>query len=283
MKVKIEMITKDKSLRDFFIIAFLIPIVATVIITWKDGLQDGLVTNQLSPLAMVVVMSQIHSPTIAAMIVAFGDDGFDGIKALFRKLKFWRFKRVWYLRALLIFPLSILAALLLMSVYSQRFVPVFSISILVFAVLFSALWEEIGWVGIAIPRMLKRNDPLKTAILFGVIHMFWHLTADYWGASVFFGKLYIIHFLLWMVGLVVLRIIIVWMYIRTKSLVLSWLTHFSYTGGQILMTTTLSANDTLLWNFAFVLVLMLVLVFMIIRNDDFRDFWRTRNIVGTEV
>jgi membrane protease YdiL (CAAX protease family) len=232
---------------------------------------------------MVVVLSQIHAPTIAAMIVAFGDEGFEGIKELFRELKYWRFKRVWYLRALLIFPLSILAALLLMSTYSQRFIPVFSISILVFAVFFSALWEEIGWVGYAIPRMLKRNYPLKTAILFGIIHMFWHLAADYWGSSVFFGKLYVIHFLLWMVGLIVLRIVILWMYIRTKSLVLSWLTHFSYTGGQILMTTTLSAVDTLLWNFAFVLIILLVIAFLITRNEDFRDFWKSRNIVGNEV
>ena len=269
------MVTKDKSLRNFFIIAFLIPIAATVFVILKDGLQTGLVTNQLSPLAMVVVLSQIHAPTIAAMIVAFVDEGFEGIKGLFRQLKYWRFKSAWYLRALLIFPLSILTSLLLMSLFSQRFIPVFSISILVFAVFFSALWEEIGWIGYAIPRMLNRFSPLKTAILFGVIHMFWHLAADYWGSSVFFGKFYVIHFLLWLVGLIVLRIVILWMYIRTKSLVLSWLTHFSYTGGQILMTTTLSAVDTLLWNFAFVLVLLLVLVFFMVRNKDFRDFWKS--------
>jgi membrane protease YdiL (CAAX protease family) len=271
-----EAVTKDKSLRNFFIIAFLIPIVATGFIILKDGLQTGLVTTQLSPLAMVVVMAQIHAPTIAALIVAFGDEGFEGIKSLFRKLKQWRFKSIWYFRALLIFPLSIFAALLLMSIFSQRFIPEFTFSILVFAVFFSALWEELGWAGYAIPRMLKRYHPLKTAIVFGVIHMFWHLAADYWGASVFFGKLYVVHFFLWMVGLVVLRIVILWMYIRTKSLVLSWLTHFSYTGGQLLMTTTLSAVDTVLWNFVFVLVLLLVIAFLFMRNKDFRDFWKSR-------
>jgi len=270
------MITKDKPLRNFFILAFLIPIVVTVYVTMKDGLQTGLVTNQISLLAMAVVLSQVHSPTIAAMIVAFGDKGFEGIKGLFRGLKTWRFKVKWYLLALLIFPLSILASLLLLSIFSQRFIPVFSISILVFGVFLSALWEEIGWVGFALPRILKRFPPLKTAITFGVIHMFWHLAADYWGASAFFGKLYLIHLLLWMIGLIVLRIIIVWIYIRTKSLVLSWLTHFGYNGGQLLMTTTLSAVDTLLWNFAFVLVLLLVLVGLYTTDEDFREFWKAR-------
>jgi membrane protease YdiL (CAAX protease family) len=250
--------------------------VATVILILKDGLQDGLVTTQLSPLAMVVVMSQIHAPIIAALIVTFSDDGLEGIKSLFRKLKKWSFKSIWYLRALLIFPLSIFAALLLMSIFSQRFIPEFSLNILVFGVLFSALWEEMGWVGYAIPRILKRYTPLKTAIVFGVIHMFWHFAADYWGASVFFGKLYVIHFLLWMVGLVVLRIVILWMYVRTESLVLSWLTHFSYTGGQLLMTTTLSAGDTVLWNLMFVFVLLLVIGFLMSRDKDFRDFWKSR-------
>jgi len=83
---------------------------------------------------------------------------------------------MWYFAALLIFPLSILAALLLMSIFSQRFIPVFSFSILVSAVLLSALWEEIGWTGYVVPKMLKSFSPLKTAVVFGVVHMFWHLS-----------------------------------------------------------------------------------------------------------
>ena len=272
-----SLIDKDKSLRNFFILAFLIPITATVLVTLKDGLQTGLVTNQLSPLAMVVVLSQVHAPTIAAMIVAFSDEGFNGIKKLFRQLKYWRFNSKWYLIALLVFPLSILAALSFMTLFSQSYTPVFSFSILAFAVFFSALWEEIGWVGYAIPRMLKRFSPLRTALLFGVIHMFWHLAADYWGASAFYGTLYryVIHFLLWMVGLIVLRIIILWMYVRTKSLVLGWLTHFSYTGGQLIFVPlAFTAAETLLWNTAFVFVLLLVVALLFTLNKDFRDYWK---------
>lgn len=175
------MVTRDKSLRNYFIIAFLIPIGATVLVTLKDGLQTGLVTNQLSVLALVVVMSMVHAPTIAVMIVAFRDEGFNGVKDLFRQLTYWRFKSKWYLRALLIFPLSILASLLL-------------------------------------------------------------------------------------------------------SLVLGWLTHFSYTGGQLLLVSvTLSAVETLLWNSAFDSVLLLVIAFLVTMNKDFCDFWKNGVIVGSEV
>jgi membrane protease YdiL (CAAX protease family) len=281
-----KLVIKDKSLRNFFIIAFLIPIAATVLVTLKDGLQTGLVTNQIDAMALVVVMSMVHAPTIAAMIVAFSDEGFRGIKNLFRQLKYWRFKSKWYLRALLIFPLSILASLLLMSLFSQSFTPALSLSFLAFATLLSALWEEIGWTGYATPRMLKRFSPLKTGILLGVIHTFWHLASDFWGSSAFYGKLtlYAIHFLLWMVGLTVLRIIILWIYIRTNSLVLGWLTHFSYTGGQLLLVPlTLSAVETLVWNSAFVFVLLMVLAFLVTMNKDFRDFWKSGSDVGSVI
>jgi membrane protease YdiL (CAAX protease family) len=273
-----HLITKDNSLRNFFLIAFLIPIVATVFVTLIDGLQSGLVTNQLSPLTMIVVLAMVHAPTIAAMIVAFRDEGFEGIKKLFRQLKHWNFEGKWYLVALFVFSLSILVSLFGMSTFSQSYIPAFSFSVLTFAVLLSALWEEIGWTGYAIPRLLKRFTPLKTAILFGVIHVFWHLAADYWGASVFYGNLYryLAHFFLWMIGLIVLRIIIIWIYVRTKSLVLGWLTHFSYTGGQLfLVPLTLTAVETLLWNTAFVIVLLLAIVLLFMVNKDFRDFWNS--------
>lgn len=281
-----KLVIKDKSLRNYFVIAFLIPIAATVLVTLKDGLQTGLVTNQLSALAMVVVMSMVHAPTIAAMIVAYSDGGFMGIKDLFQQMKYWRFKSKWYLRALLIFPLSILASLLLISLFSQSFTPAWSLSFLAFATLFSALWEEIGWTGYATPRMLKRISPLRTGISLGVIHTFWHLASDFWGSSAFYGNLYLyaIHFLLWMVGLTVLRILILWIYIRTKSLVLGWLTHFSYTGGQLLLVPlTLSAVETLFWNSAFVFVLLLVMALLVTMNKDFRDYWKSGFNGGSEV
>jgi membrane protease YdiL (CAAX protease family) len=280
------LVVKDKSLRNFFIIVFLIPIAATVFVTLKEGLQTGLVTNQISPMALVVIMSMVNAPTIAAMIVAFSDEGFEGIKNLFRQLKFWRFQSKWYLRALLIFPLSVLGSLLVMSLFSQSYSPAGFISVLAFGALFSALWEELGWVGYAIPRMLKRFSSLKTAILFGVIHMFWHLAADYWGASAFYGtlSLYAIHFLLWMVGLIVLRIIILWAYFRTKSLVLGWLAHFGYTGGQLLFVPlSLTAVETVLWNTAFIVVLLVVMALLFIMNEDFRGFWKSGISLGSGV
>jgi hypothetical protein len=68
-------IIKDKSLRNYFVIAFLIPIAATVLVTVNYGLPTGLVTNQLSTSAIVLVMAMVHATTIASMIVAYSDEG----------------------------------------------------------------------------------------------------------------------------------------------------------------------------------------------------------------
>ena len=268
--------TKDNSLKAYFFIAFLIPIVAVMLVTWKEGLQTGLVTTQISALALVVILSMVHAPTIAAVVMVFKDDGFDGIRNLFRQLKFWRFPLKWYMAALLVFPTAILAGLFTMTVFSSRYTPVFSLTILAVGTIISPLWEEIGWTGYATPRMLKRYSPLKTGIYLGVIHLFFHLAADYWGAGVFYGKLYPAHLLLWMVGLIVLRVIILWIYIRTKSLVLGWLTHVSYTCGQIMLVPlALTAVKTILWNATFVLVLLLLLACLVSLNSDFRNFWKS--------
>ena len=274
--------TKENSLKTYFGIAFLIPIIATLWVIWKEGLQTDLVTTQISVSALVVIMSMVHAPTIAAVIVAFRDEGFDGIRKLFRQLKSWRFPLKWYIVALLVFPVAILAGLLFMRLFSPRYTPVLSLGVLAIGTLISPLWEEIGWTGYATPRMLKKYSPLVTGIYLGVIHMFFHLVADYWGAGVFYGKLYLAHFFLWMAGLIVLRVITLWIYIRTKSLVLSWLTHVSYTGGQtIFVPLALTAAETVLWNSAFVLVLLLVLTFLVSMNKDFRDFLESNVLEGT--
>ena len=60
-----------KSLTLFFVIAYAIPIVATIIVALVAGRPSDIVVKELSVAALVVVMAMVHSPTIAAMIVLF--------------------------------------------------------------------------------------------------------------------------------------------------------------------------------------------------------------------
>ena len=279
MKISKNLYADDKSLFKFFIVVYLIPIVATVSVTLLDGFPTDSVVTHISPTVLVVMMAMVHAPTIAAMIVTYKDEGFQGIKDLFRQLTYWKVRDKWYLYALLLFPLSVLVSQYFMSLYSESYGPLFELRIFVVASLFSALWEEIGWTGYATPRLLKQFSPLRTAILLGIIHMFWHLASSYWGSISYYGTnyLYAIHFSLSLIGLIVLRVIILWMYVRTRSVVLGWLTHFSYTGGQLyFVSVNMTGTENLLWNTVFILVLLIAIALLFILNKDFQDFCKIR-------
>jgi hypothetical protein len=138
-----------------------------------------------------------------------------------------------------------------------------------FGALFSALWEEIGWTGFATPVMLKRFSPLKVGLLLGFLHAMWHLAAGFYGSGAFHGTLFILNFFAASVGIVGLRIVIIWIYTRTSSLVLGWLTHASFTGGQLLLVSLdLTSGETVVWNSAFSFSVIGIVVILMVHNKD---------------
>ncbi len=147
--------------------------------------------------------------------------------------------------------------------------PVLSLSVMAFAALFSSLWEEIGWTGFATPVMLKKFSPLQVGLLLGFVHAMWHLAASIYGAGTFHGNLFIVNFLATSVGIIGLRIITIWIYARTSSLVLGWLTHAGFTGGQLLFVSlALTAGETIVWNSAFSFTVIGIVIFVVASNRD---------------
>ena len=264
-----DLVLKKYSLSLYFIVAFLLPIVTTLAVMLVAGSPSGLVVNEVSTAALVVMMGMVHAPTIAAIIVVFRSQRFDGIKSLFQQLKYWKFAPHWYLKALLIFPATMLAVLYVLTLFSANFSPAWAFSVLAFAGLFSALWEEIGWTGFATPIMLKRWSPLEVGLLLGFVHAMWHFAASLYGSGAFHGNLFIVNFLATSVGIIGLRIVTIWIYSRTSSLVLGWLTHAGFTGGQLLLVSfALTSAETIVWNSAFSVAVTAICVFLVISNKD---------------
>jgi membrane protease YdiL (CAAX protease family) len=260
---------KKNSLSLYFVIAYALPIFTTIIVVLVAGSPSGIVVKEMSAAAVVVVMAMVHAPTIAAVIVVFRSQGLEGIKILFQQLKYWKFAPQWYFSAILIFPATMLAVLFALSSFSASFVPVLALNIFAFGALFSSLWEEIGWTGFATPVMLQKFSPLKVGLLLGFLHAMWHLPASIYGAGAFHGTLFISNFLIASVGIVGLRIVTIWIYTRTRSLVLGWLTHASFTGGQLLLVSLdLTAGETVVWNSAFSLGVVGIVVFLVIWNKE---------------
>lgn len=260
---------RKNSLALFFVIAYAIPIIATIAVALVAGLPSDIVVRELSAATLIVVVAMVHAPAIAAIIVVFRSQGFQGITILFRQLKHWKFALEWYLKAVLIFPATMLAVLFALSLFSANYTPVLSLSVMAFGALLSSLFEEIGWTGFATPVMLNRFSPFETGLFLGSLHAMWHLAASVYGASAFHGNLFVVNFLATSVGIVGLRIITIWIYTRTQSLVLGWLMHAGFTGGQLsLVPLDLTAAETIAWNAAFTISVIGVAVIVVLRNRD---------------
>ena len=117
--------------------------------------------------------------------------------------------------------------------------------------------------------MLKKFSPLTVGLLLGILHAMWHLAASIYGAGAFHGNLFVANFLVTSLGIVGLRIVTVWIYARTGSLVLGWLTHAGFTGGQLsLVSLELTSGETVVWNSAFSFAVIGIVVFLVVRNRD---------------
>ena len=79
--------------------------------------------------------------------------------------------------------------------------------------IFTALGEEIGWRGYALPRMLNRFSPFITSILLGIIWACWHLPL-FWISGDFHQQLPISWFILQILGS---TFIYTWIFKHTKE------------------------------------------------------------------
>jgi len=166
--------------------------------------------------------------------------GGTGLRELASRLFRWRVGARWYALALLIAPLVIMAVLLTLSRISPDFLPRLFISddrgfLLQFsfaAGLMVGIFEELGWTGFAVHTMLKRGgDILSTGLIVGLLFGAWNSLMVFLmsGTPSGAGGLSLVIFLpatifTW---LPTYRVLMVWVYERTGSLLLAMLMYAS--------------------------------------------------------
>ncbi|HEU5097709.1 MAG TPA: CPBP family intramembrane glutamic endopeptidase, partial [Roseiflexaceae bacterium] len=204
------------------------------------------------------------APALAAITLTGIVDGSSGLRDLFSRMRRWRVAANWY-AALLMFPILILGVLLtLAALISPEFAPIFFPAGILIG-LFTGFFEETGWMGYAFPKMELKRSPLATALLLGVIHVLWHIVPDYLGASGARGAYWLPHFLAMMlVAMTAMRVLIVWVYVNTRSLLLAQLMHASSTGFlAILDPTSISPASSTLWYAIYGVVLWVVVAVVV--------------------
>ena len=255
----------------FFTMAFTISWVGILLSFGQNGLhifqgQDVLAGKYSSQL-ILIWLSMLIGPSISGIFLTATMDGKRGLKHLLRLILKWKVHIKWYGAALLVFPAILLLIFYSLSFVSERFYPTPILIPGLFVGLIGGFFEEIGWTGFAMPRLLSRFSFIKTAIILGVIHSFWHLFADYLGGVDFYKTPYLFHFLLWIIALTVLRFFIMWIYHHTQSLFLPILIHASFTGSQLILTPSiLNGTESILWYAIFVVIITILLLTTIIKN-----------------
>lgn len=206
--------------------------------------------------------AMLLGPSIASMSLTAALGGRTGLRDLWHSLRRRRVEARWY-GALLVTPGAIAIVLGALSSFSSSFVPdslagASPPAILVGATiagLGAGIFEELGWTGFATPRLLQRWSWLRAGVLLGLPWAAWHVLPDYLGRPTH-GPLWVAHVLEWFVALTAFRVLMTWVFSRTRSLALAMLMHASFTGSQALLwPSAASGSNELIWYGAFACVL----------------------------
>jgi uncharacterized protein len=165
-----------------------------------------------------------------------------GLRELVSRLLRWRVGVLWYVVALLVAPLVYTVVHFTLSLVSPVYLPTLITTENKAALLLSAvgaglgvgLFEEVGWTGFAVPELRRRYSVFSTGLVVGMLWGAWHLlTNDLWISDSYAGGLPQLLFLtatglsLLAGQLLAFRVLMVWVYERTGSLLVAVLMHAS--------------------------------------------------------
>jgi uncharacterized protein len=233
----------------FYIVAFAISWGLMLVPIGLAGI-PATTTEQLDALLPVAIVAMLGGPSIAGLLVTGLVSGRAGFRDLLARLGRWQVAARWYAVALLTAPLSMAAALLVLAQTSPEFLPGIVVAddkgaLLLMGILVGLIvgvFEELGWTGFVVPRLRRRHGVHATGIVVGVLWGAWHILSNgVWPVRTTAGALPIAVFLplsilTFLVGqLVAYRVLMVWVYEHTESLLVAMLMHASLTASTLIL------------------------------------------------
>jgi membrane protease YdiL (CAAX protease family) len=209
----------------------------------------------------LAIPAMLGGPSVAGILMTALVSGKAGFRELFARLRRWRVGARWYAVALLAAPLLFSAVHAALSLASPNFLlgllttadkaPFLLMGIV--SGLTVGFCEELGWTGFAIPRLRLRHGVLATGLITGMLWAVWHAPAlRAWPGVALSGGLPVPLFIAVASALVLVgqlpayRVLMVWVYDRTGSLLVAMLMHASLTASTFILGPAAIAGPALL-------------------------------------
>jgi membrane protease YdiL (CAAX protease family) len=250
----IKSFVKKRPLLIYFTLTFAITWGCMVIVIGPGGFP--MTTEQFESLGPLVYLAMLVGPSAAGTLLTGLVEGRAGFRELLSRLLRWRVEARWYAVALLTAPLLATTVLLALSLFSPEFLPALFTSgdwptLLLSGVgagLVVGLFEELGWTGFAVPRMRLHNGILTTGIVVGFLWGAWHFL-PFWESDTFSGALPFALLLARLFSwLPPYRVLMVWVYDHTESLLVVILMHASLVFSTLALPSMgLSGVSLLTW------------------------------------
>ena len=263
-------ILKNNQVLSYFILTFIISWGTILCIVGPNGLPAATEEDK-----QAIGLGLLLGPSMAAFIltaVLEGRVGFRGLLPItsINLSQIEGSSICYYAIALLIAPLSSVVTLLMLSTFvSEAYTPkLFTSTDKPSLVLTGisvgyiiATFEEIGWSGYAVPRLLQTHGVLQTGVITGVIWGLWHFP-PFWEVDTFSSRIHLLllfgRLFTW---IVFYRVIMVWIYSRMKrsgALMMMILMHTSLVFCMIAIEPPLQGSDLLIYILSWTVVLWLV-------------------------
>jgi membrane protease YdiL (CAAX protease family) len=253
--------------------------VVLLVIGGSDGIPG---TSSQSPRLLAFQVAALYAgPAVAGLLLTGLVSGRAGFRKLLSRLLTWRVSARWYAVALLTAPLMWTAVLLVLSLLSPVFLPgivttsdkAYPLLMGIVGGLIVGFFEELGWTGFATPRLRLRYGILTTGLIIGVLWGVLYIpTYDLWGSSASFGSLPVplflsVYGLSFLVGhMPAFRVLMVWVYDRTGSLLVAILMHASLLACIIIFAPAATGVAFLVYSFAVAAALWVIVAAVAVAN-----------------
>jgi len=228
---------KRHSLMIYFALTFVISWGGLLIVIGPSAIPGIMDQTASGPLFMSIVLVTLSGPIVAGILTTFFAHGEDGLHDFVSRLFRWRVGARWYAIAILTPALSVFATLLALSIFSPAFIPgilttgdkASLVASTIVVGLIGGFCEEPGWTGFAIPHLRKRYGILATGLIVGILWGAWHFLSNLYGIRTSSGNLALTLFMpvILFSFLPPFRVLMTWVYDRTKSLFVAIIMHSS--------------------------------------------------------